>query len=371
MRPLFFPFTYVRNKDAKFLSTLFEGFYFLTTSLRDNFAIENPHITDYEGVEPIFMDDDELQPVLETLKEYRNWAMLNSGTPDSLKTFFRKQPYFTSDTGVANIRSEINRRSKSKILSENNQGNDGDRFYDRKQSFLNSLLFLRLAHENDAEHDSIEHRLQSVLAGEKELFLKVKGGEENMGGEIPNRISVSSEYDPGAFMTEKRLYAWMGVLDMKKNHCNRDEPLVLVTINDSIIEYLHSIIDENISFCDIQSLVCLRNYRVDARSFRQDNQDKYKSDIDMILDNAVSGSQIIKKNTDDLIDNNSIDHGSLCNLDMDLYKVSEKDLEILFRFPLDKDSGKSSKQLSKRAESCGEHFNNVFLCLIKVQDKSE
>lgn len=313
MKPLFFPFTYLRQQDSEILLTCFKNFSFFTTSSKKEFETDFSNLSANSGIDPVFMEDDELQPVIETLNEYKKWAVLNNGNRDSLKALFRTTPYFTSDTGVANIRSEIGKRSQSGHSLEVNQ------IYDKDQLFLNSLLFLRLAHESDAEKQAIDLGLQSIAAGETKLFLEVKG---EMGANIPYEITPDQEYDPGLLMTEKRLSAWAYVLVKKSRHFNLEEPLLLVTTSRGIADHCNSAVNDTKISANTEKLVDIENFRIHGKDC--DFNMQWQADLKKMLKIAMQGGKIIEnfpKEADD---------GCSCSADIQLYKFSGTDIKKIF-----------------------------------------
>ncbi len=316
MKPLFFPFTYLRKKDAETLLTCFNSFSFFTTSFKKELNRDTPDLFKDPRVDPVFMEKDELQPVIETLKEYKKWAMLNDGNIDSLKTLFRKKPYFTSDTGVANIRSEIGKRSKDQSLSKQ------DKTFLKDQDYLNSLLFLRLAHENDAEKEAIELKFQSVAEEEKELFLTVRGT-----GEVKDSCQAveKQNYDPGLVMTEKRLCAWVDVLLEKRKYFDFKEPLLLVTTSRGVDDYFDSMLKENNGLSKLEKLVCIKEHR----SCGKKSDGQYagcQAEITAILKRVMSGRQFTSE------DMKNIDKRNFFDVDLSLYRFSGADIRNLFCF---------------------------------------
>ncbi len=342
MKPLFFPFTYLRKKDAEILSACFNGFSFLSTSSGKEFKTETPELYNDTCIEPVFMEEGELKPVLETLKEYKQWAQLNRGNIDSLKTLFRKTPYFTSDTGVANIRSEIGKRSKELSVPKNKAD------YDKDQNFLNALLFLRLAHENDAEKDLIDLKFQSVTEEERRVFLNVRGElKEN----FADKALINQNYDPGILMTDKRLCAWANVLVEKIKYLNFKEPLVLVTTSRGVAEYFDAAMEDSENTGGIEKLLLIENYKVSIGNC--DLETVCQDRLTAILNNAMSGDKSGQKNI-----NFAEEEDSSSVVDVSLYRFSGAGIKKLF---CPKDTQNIKNELSN---NFGKY---IFICFIKIK----
>ena len=314
MKPLSFPFTYLRKKDAEILLTCFNGFSFLSTSSEEEFKAEAPDLHHDTSIEPVFMEQGgELKPVIETLKEYKKWALLNNGNIDSLKTLFRKTPYFTSDTGVANIRSEIGRRTRDFSVSKNKADNGKD------QNFLNALLFLRLAHENDAEKDAIDLKFHMVTEEEKKVFSDVKGELKDT---LSDQTLVSHDSDPGIFMTDKRLCAWANVLTEKIKYFNFKEPLVLATTSRGVAQYFDAVIEDGENTSGIEKLLHVENYKVFSGNcnLKKVCQDHFTA----IINNAISGNKF-KQN-----EINQTEDGDFLSVDISLYRFFGAGIKNLF-----------------------------------------
>ncbi len=356
MKPLFFPFTYLREQDAGILLACFNSFSFFSTSYREEFEIDSPDLFNDSRIDPVFMEDDELKPVVETLKEYKNWAMLNDGNPGSLKALFRKTPYFTSDTGVANIRSEIGKRSTGKHDSKKNGP------YEENTFFLNALLFLKLAHENDAEKDEIELKFQSVSAEESQLFLNVRGEIEknisdNVHGAGPNS---GGNYDPGILMAGKRLCAWVDILLEKRKKINLKEPLVLVTTSRGIADHIEAAIDNGENLSEIERLAFIENYNVCSDSCNSGAA--CRDNLSAILKTAMSGNKIMQN---DITGIESTDNENFFSVDISFYRLPGTDIKKLF-CSLEMQNNAEMKNINNELfeKSC----KYIFICFIDIKN---
>lgn len=341
MKPLFFPFTYLKEKDAEILLTFFNSFSFLSTSSEKEFKTEAPKLYNNTSIEPVFMEEDEIMPVIETVKEYKKWALLNKGNLDALKTLFRKTPYFTSDTGVANIRSEIGRRIQESSASENKPN------FGKDQNFLNALLFLRLAHENDAEKDAIDREFQTVTKEERQVFLDVRGElKEN----FSDKVLIKQNSDPGILMTDKRLCAWANVLIEKIKHFNFKESLVLVTTSRGVAEYFDSAIEDDENTSGIEKLLLIENYKI----FRGNSNLKTvcRKHLTAIINNAISGNRFSQK------DISGADDGEFLSVDISLYRFFGAGFKNLFC---------SRDTQNIKNESLKNFGKDIFICFIETK----
>ncbi len=195
---------------------------------------------------PLAFSKEELKPVLASLASYRDWAALHQGAAGYLKTIARGTPYFTSDTDISSIRSQIEKRT-------NNAHPDLSQAVAStpSESFFRSILFLRLAHLSDQEHEALDSQLLSIDRSENILFSKLKGMKNTDIGLLEPKESADAEKsieseksvepekrrvrpdesighyrDRGSLMTEQRMHAWSMLLMSKLEDCiNQGQPV--------------------------------------------------------------------------------------------------------------------------------------------------
>lgn len=249
MKLLFFPFTHLSEKDAESVLTCFQRFSFISTKSREEFVHGDEPLKNSTFIDFIFTEQEELRPVLERVHEYRAWAEIHGGGAKGyLKSLLRDTPYFTSDTMVGNIRTQINTRinkraGKQDVKAGRISDHKDREASDQKDSFAENLLFLRLAQEQDAENESIDSAFSAVSFNEQQIIASVKGESAN----AENRVQ---DDDPALYMSEKRIDAWAGLFKEKKGQIVSDDPLLFVTTSRAVIDILKQRAEKSLKILD-------------------------------------------------------------------------------------------------------------------------
>jgi hypothetical protein len=133
-----------------------------------------------------------------TIQQYASWADLHKGRSGDLTGFFRSEQ--ETATGV----QESTRVIRAQIRSS---GRDESAAVESPQ--FQAALFLGLAHRYDQQQDALSLELRSVASLEQK-FGRILG-EDGEGNLASGRTPVDQVFDPGAFMTERRIEAWARV----------------------------------------------------------------------------------------------------------------------------------------------------------------
>ncbi|MBF0302248.1 MAG: hypothetical protein HQK73_04355 [Desulfamplus sp.] len=266
MKPLFFPFTSLTKYDADCLLNFFETFSYLSTSSDDELAVSEPEWfqtlwREKKVITPVTLSKEELTPLLGSIKSWRAWAEINYGKQTKqgyLKSIFRETPYFTSDSDIFTIRSQI--------TNGINQLQPDKKAH--KKDYNNSLLFLRLAAMADLENEAIDQKLLSIEELETNLFAELKGSlddenidKENLIGDS-DKISLNSTSirensivitDRGELMTEQRILSWLAFFLTKKGNLSNSAPCHFATTSRAVVDFLLSVVEKNKLMLDIEN----------------------------------------------------------------------------------------------------------------------
>ncbi len=254
MKPLFFPFTSLTKYDADSLLNFFETFSYLSTSSEEELAVSEPEWfqtlwREKRAITPVSLSNEELTSLLGAVKSWRAWAEINYGKqtkPGYLKAIFRETPYFTSDSDIFAIRSQIERE-----LSKVEKQIEPDKKAHKKCDYNNSLLFLRLAAISDLENELIDQRLSSIEELQTELFAELKGTlDERVQEDSLNKTLIS---DRGEFMTEQRLISWFSLFISQKDHFVGSSPYCFVTTSRAIVDFIMSASQKSKLMLDIDN----------------------------------------------------------------------------------------------------------------------
>ncbi|MBI9088749.1 MAG: hypothetical protein JEZ12_06005 [Desulfobacterium sp.] len=334
MKPLFFPFTHVRQQDARALLTCFNRFCHLSVSSPKEVEARNPDI------DVVLPTPDELMPTLATVADYKQWAGVNQGRPGQLKARVRETPYFTSDTGVATLKSRIEKGAgvdRSEARATVDPGDSGE-------AFLNALVFLRTAQESDADTEDVNIRLGAIARDEAALFSVLKEGASllEQGGD-----SAIQDQDQGRVMTEQRILAWARFFHSKNDVLREWEPLVPVTTSQAVMDYFHSKAKKSIKVLDIE------NFKVHEGCC--DRSAGWQGRLIKLMENAISG------NTPEKNDLMEADDGCGLLADIQLYLFSGDHVSNIF-CPT---HGEARKNALIRGSN-----REIPVCLVSVRNKN-
>ena len=181
--------------------------------------------------------------VVGVLADHRQWAAHSGAAPGQLKSLLRKTPYFTSDTQVSAIGSQIRKKVSPEPPRE-----------DPEQALVKALAFLCLARENDEQKAAIDdalsainekkHRLFATLAGEESTPTRLDNGQLSP-GEVSFTPTGTGE-DPGALMTPLRIRSWFRVFSWLAGAGDPPmggvkEPVILITTSPAVVAFFEQI----------------------------------------------------------------------------------------------------------------------------------
>ncbi len=238
--PVFFPFTYIKERDARTVAAFFDGCRFLCTTLEAEFSTYARDLIERDVLQPVWPEKEDLKRVLQKVDEFNAFAQLNKDSGSRLKDFLRERPYFKSDTGVARIRTEI-----MKTTGETAGEPDRD-------SFLRHLLFLRLAGMVAAEKEEIDARLKSLDVREKRLFSEMRGRGPGVEDAAVSPFPLSGD-EPGETAAASFIHAWADFFNQARFSRNGDASVLFVTTSRAAADYLNSVCKNRINILDIKN----------------------------------------------------------------------------------------------------------------------
>ena len=285
MKPLFFPFTHLSKKHGKILLACFSKILIFTTKSKKESEQALKQWIKTNSVDFIFIEDDEEKKITYIVNEYKKWAKTNQDSGVPLKTLLKDTPYFNIKASVLNIKSQIVKKSLKKDVPIKS--------CQTKDLFIDAMVFLRLAQENDAEKEAADKAFDIVDVKEQKLFSAIKGNN------IKNKKSniKIQEQDSEFFMMEQRILAWAEVFRKKKSSSNFKEPFVFVTTNDFVIKFFKSKAEKSTKIFNINN-ISIHEKKCEKRKNVQTN-------LNQILTKVVKGEKIEKdllKIADDLCD---------------------------------------------------------------------
>ena len=261
MKLFYFPLTHVPQQDRDVLGTFFRKVFYVSSDTwhgmspgqsrgGNRFAPSShgkkeapqspPGGEDEFGLVPLLFPGDMREPVMRSIANYRQWALHSGAGPGQLKSLLRKTPYFTSDTQVGAIRSQI----KGGLSPEISRDNPSD-------ELMKAIVFLCLAGEHDEQSTSIDAALSTVKEKENRLFSTLAGespapSPEASPGTAPSLSDFSQASrehvaDPGAMMTLSRISSWFRVFQEVGEVSPEDDPCVFITTSPAVLAFFEQI----------------------------------------------------------------------------------------------------------------------------------
>jgi hypothetical protein len=283
---------------------------------------------------------DEFRSTLATVEDYKQWAGVNQGRSGQLKARVRETPYFTSDTGVATLKSSIEKGAGGNCAGDPEPVAP----VDSREAYLKSLVFLRTAQESDADTEDVNTRLCSIARNEAALFSALKDGAplEKQGVDC-----CTQDQDQGRAMTEERILAWARFFRENIDVLREGGPLIPVTSSQAVIDYFYSKAKKSTKILDIE------NFKVHEGCCEHSAgwQERLKSS----MENAISGNN---PGTTDLIE---ADDGCGLLADIQLYLFSGDHVINIF-CPTDREARKNALIRGLNME--------IPVCLVSVRNKN-
>lgn len=281
-RITYFPFTCLAPGVSRTLAAFFSN-----VSL---FSFERLPQADAIRLTPAFLPEDQAKGLAAREKDYLSWAQLHKGNEKNLKHLLKADPYFTSDTDLTAIQSQIRSLTQSGVGSGFGSGAVAKGGGTAPEGLVEGqgqtaggkdpLLFLKLADHFDRETSAIDQELLN-LDKSKQAFLDELKGELGEETELAG-AGVLKGSDPGLTMPGERISAWAaaarqaGLLD--------DDPLILVTTSAGIMDHILTNTERARNGLDINPIKVHEDGCADKAGGLQD--------IEKILDQIVAGTPL-------------------------------------------------------------------------------
>lgn len=350
MKPIFFPFTSLTKYDVKSLLSFFDSFSYLSTQSADELSLSEPEWfktlwKEDRSVEPVTLSQEELTPILSSVKSWRSWADANYGKKNQtgyLQAIFREKPYFTSDSDIFAIRSQIETgvdSIKDDLIRKDGVKPDLNKSSERLKR---ALLFLRLAMIRDLENDSINQQLSSISQLEANIFSELQGEIDSeslsdqdslLGKEDLLRMdelsgvndsqwmqigNIGKEEDRGSLMTEQRVRNWLTFFIAKQGCFNDCLPNLFVTTSRAVIDFLLFVSEKSKLMLDIDNFkVHKEKNSSHAGAWSETFKVEWNKNIHMAIQKALNKSD------------SSINSDDMNNIDSDLFQVSGNTLTVM------------------------------------------
>lgn len=243
---LFFPFTHMTRIQLNTVLAFFSSFQYFPglMGLTHHQALQEAF--EQGKIHPVFSSPEDLATVDQKLSQYQAWVQIHKGNETNLKLLLKDNPYFTSDTDVIRIKSQI------KGAKDGKERDIVDVALLDDFSWQHNLLFLKMAHLCDEQNEQIDLALKKLETNRDKLMLTLCGLESPLSEE--DSMAGDSK-DLGAMMTRERIHAWSGCMAQKGVLIQEEgrQPL-FITTSEAVFEYLESNCQDSINTLDIDKI---------------------------------------------------------------------------------------------------------------------
>lgn len=272
---LFFPFTCITQDHLNTVLTFFPSFEYLSMNRDFKHHQKLQTLFKQKKILPLFLSLKEFETVELKFEQYLSWAQIHKADSKNLNSFLRDAPYFTSDSDVTAIKSQI------KGINDDKEGS----FFDGS-SLEQEFLFLKMAHVCDEQNKDIDLNLNGVDQARDKLFSTLHGTEKILHTDKNNKKTARHK-DLGDLMTRERILTWSRCVQQKlKIEQDGCTPL-FITTSEAVFEYLESNCRNLVNSLDID--------RIKVHENECKNREQWQNDFCNYLMDAIKGKGNLKK----------------------------------------------------------------------------
>lgn len=243
MKPscIFFPFSHISQNQLAALQAFFSSFAFFPASPDLEHSVRLKVLVNQGAAVPVFSSREDLALVDRQFKQYMDWVKIHKGNEHNLRFLLKDNPYFTSDSDLTAIKSQI--RGKREIIKPQPSPRD---------VLLKDLLLLKMAEQCDRDNENTDLQLKSIEKNRSRMFSILLGEDDPMKAEASTGTPVSP--DAGTIMIRERIEAWARCMTQFNTVENAAESPVFVTTSKAVVDYLGTISSDTINALDIDSI---------------------------------------------------------------------------------------------------------------------
>ncbi len=223
---LFFPFSHIDSSQKRTIQHFLPGCSYLSLDVEPCRPEESLPGHDTAPLAPVYFSIREIQKIKQQVLSFQQWADIHQGSANRLKVVFDKNPWLSDPDNTTGIIAQI----RSTAPATPDKGSDQD-------SWMESLLLLELFRMVDQENESIHSRLEQVHQKQKALFASLRGEiSQKEPDQKKQGEKICHEQEPGAWMTEKRIFSWWKAA-MHKGLLTHASPLILATTSPDVYSF--------------------------------------------------------------------------------------------------------------------------------------
>jgi hypothetical protein len=240
---LLFPFTHITENDLDTILTFFPQFNYLSINRDFRQNAELNQLFDQKKIIPHFVPSQTLESVEQKFEQYLEWVKIHKGNEYNLKLLLKENPYFTNDSDVTSIKSQLKGDSKEK----------GSTFSDASYLQLqDNLLFLKMAQLYDEQNENIDLELKNLDKASADLVSNLRRADEPE--TAIEQKKYSKETDSGTMMARERILAWFRCLNAMRILKQKDHPPLFITTSATVFNYFESNCKDVVNILDIDHL---------------------------------------------------------------------------------------------------------------------
>lgn len=235
---IFFPFSHISQDQLDAIRAFFPSFIFFPASADLKHHERLQELADQGVAVPVFSSEDDLISVDYTFEQYMSWVKVHKGNEHNLRFLLRDNPYFTSDSDLFAIKSQIRGTQRKSELQRS-----------EKDVLHQDLLFLKMAKQCDEENENIDFQLRNVDETRNRMLSTLLGEENPMDAMLSG--GKTGTPDPGAIMTRERIEAWSRCMIHSNIFQTLGQKPLFLTTSEAVVDYLESICSDVINALDI------------------------------------------------------------------------------------------------------------------------
>jgi len=243
---LFFPFTHITESDLQTLLTFFSKFDCLSIcrdSKSKNFNNNKKlnQLFEKGKIIPHFLSSQAIDSMEEKFEQYLEWVKIHKGNEHNLKLLLKENPYFTNDSDVTAIKSQIKGKTKEQ------QGFIADALKLQK-----NLLFLKMAQLYDEQNEGIDLEFKNINRIDDEIVSNLRG-MENLEEQTQHNQQTDNN-DSSTMMIKERINAWFMCMNAMKILEYSDTKVLFITTSQEIFYYFESNSKDVVNILDIDNI---------------------------------------------------------------------------------------------------------------------
>jgi len=263
-RPIFFPFTHITKNHLETVTAFFPAVDFLTIDRENALNDDLRRFVKTGRINPVFPSEQEMETIDQAAAQYLSWADVHKGNEQNLKAILKESAYFTDDTHVTSIKSRLRRQTDEKSEP-------------REPAWPKQLLFLKLAQLCDAQHDSIDARLELLKKNKEALLNELRG----IAAPVAEPEESVMPADSGDKMTQQRIVNWSSYMIQEDRLTTETGWPILVTTSPAVYDWFETNCDEVVNPLDIKKIKVHEN--------KCENQKNWQHRFNKLLMDTVSG----------------------------------------------------------------------------------